>query len=84
MTPPLEQQVVCRLCGGRHLTLVWRDDPQVGEQTFSECVDCGFLTFQEVAVLYDPDLYNLQDPYGDGGAHQYTDADVPPVPGGGA
>lgn len=80
MSPPLHQQVVCWLCGSRHQTLVHRDDPQIGDRTRAECVDCGFETVQEVTFLYDPDLYSPEDPHGDGGAHQYTDQNIPPIP----
>jgi len=80
MSPPLHQQLVCWLCGGRYQSLVHRDSPQVGDRVRTKCGDCGFETVHEVAVIYDPDLYSIEHPYTDGGAHQYTDAKVPPVP----
>lgn len=62
-----EAQTVCEGCGARHLNVV-DESRQAGhaDTSATACPDCEGKTTVRVTVVYDPDEYDLADPYGPG------------------
>lgn len=62
----LEAQCRCKACGGRNLVLITETAlPGQTVQTNTYC-DCEEPQENAITVVYDPDEYDLVDPYGDG------------------
>lgn len=62
----VEAQLKCD-CGERDLVVTWTDSAEVGERTDVKmpCSGCGSLE-RTVTVVYNPEEYDLADPYGEG------------------
>lgn len=61
----VEAQLKCD-CGERDLVVTWTDAVEVGERTRVKmpCSECESLE-RTVTVVYDPEEYDLAEPYGD-------------------